>query len=101
STSVSFSTQTAADGRYAFVLLPPAPFSFTATATQQGVAVHASVSTAVAAGQTSVADIAIDTIAPQVSITSPAPNLQVDPRSPLEVAVQAGDAGGVVAISLA
>jgi hypothetical protein len=96
----NFNTQTAADGSFVFPLLPPAPFTFTATTTLQGVTVHASSVVAIVAGQTAISDVGIDTIAPTVSISSPAATASVDPRNALIVTVQADDVGGVAAISL-
>ncbi len=100
-TVLNFSTQTSSDGSYVFTLLPPGLFTFRATSTQQGVTVQAISVAAVVAGQTTLADVGIDTIAPQVSIVSPAAGVQVDPRSALPVTVQATDTGGVVQISFA
>ncbi len=96
-----YSKQTASDGSYAFVLLPPSTVTLTATTTQQGVSVQGSRVATVTAGQTSVADIGIDTIAPQVAISSPAAGALVDPRSPLAVTVAASDAGGLAQVTVA
>ena len=98
---VNFSTQTSSNGSYAFTLLPPGLYTFTATSTQQGGTVQANSVATVAAGQTSVNDIGIDTIAPQVSIASPAAGAPVDPRNALAVSVHAIDTGGVVQLSFA
>jgi hypothetical protein len=98
---VNFSTQTSSTGDYAFALLPPAPFTFTATSTQQGVTVRASRAAGVVAGQTGIVDLGIDTVPPQLSIVSPAATVEVDPRNPLTVTVQAADAGGVIEMSIA
>src|SRR5262249_35866864 len=96
----NYGTQTASDGSYAFVLLPPSSVALTATTIQQGTAAQGTAVATVTAGQTSVADIAIDTIAPQVAISSPLAGALVDPRSPLAVTVSASDAGGVAQIAL-
>ena len=72
-TVVNFSTQTSSTGDYAFALPPPAPSTFTATTTQQGVTGRAIRAAGVVAGQTGIVDLGIDTIAPQVAIVSPAP----------------------------
>jgi len=96
----NYGTLTAGDGSYAFVLLPPSTVTVTATTTQQGVAVQGSAVATVIAGQTSVADISIDTITPQGSISNPAAGTLVDPRNPLAVTINASDAGGVAQITL-
>ena len=100
-TVMNFSTQTSGTGNYAFPLLPPAPFTFTATATQGGATVRAIRAAGIVAGQTGIVDLGIDTIAPQVAIVSPAPNVEIDPRNPLSLTVQTADAGGVVELSIA
>ncbi len=99
-TPVAFTTQSSASGSYAFTLLPPAAFTFTATASVQGVQVHGAASATITAGQASQTDVGIDTIAPQVAITAPAAGAQVDPRSPLPVTVGASDQGGVAQVTL-
>ncbi|MEN3340225.1 MAG: large repetitive protein, partial [Acidobacteriota bacterium] len=98
--AVSFTTQSVASGDYAFTLLPAGTFTFTATSVQQGVTRQAETVGAVAAGQTAVVDIGIDTIAPQVTITVPAAGAQMDPRVPLAVTVTASDAAGVAQIGI-
>jgi hypothetical protein len=99
-TLFNVSTQTTANGSYAFALLPAASVTFAATATVQGIQVHGSTISVVAGGQTSQSDISIDTIAPQVTITAPAAGAKIDPRSPLQVSVNGTDQGGVAQISL-
>jgi hypothetical protein len=91
-------TQSGADGRYQFTLLPAGTFTFTATTTVQGTTVHGTSLAAIVAGQASALDLAIDTIAPQVSIVGQAAGALIDPRTPLAVTVQASDAGGVAEI---
>ncbi|MEQ1868664.1 MAG: Ig-like domain-containing protein [Vicinamibacterales bacterium] len=98
-TTVNFTTQSLANGSYLFPLLPAGVFTLTATSAQPGGTVQATGTASVAGGQTSLADLGLDTIAPQVSITSPAQGASIDPRIPLEVTVQAADVGGVVQMS--
>jgi hypothetical protein len=80
------------------VLAPAGNFNVKATTTQQGTTANATVPAIVTAGSTVTADVAIDTVAPQVSIVSPAAGTPIDPRSPLEVTVTASDQGGVAAV---
>ena len=100
SIGMGFNGTTASDGSFAFPLMPPTLFTLTATAFPQSGAVQGHTVATVVAGQTSITDIGIDTVAPQVTISSPAQNASVDPRNPLTVTVQANDAGGVAEISL-
>jgi hypothetical protein len=92
-TNFTLTTQSAANGSYQFVLAPAGNFNVKATTTQQGTTASATVPAIVTAGSTVTTDVAIDTVAPQVSIVSPAAGTQIDPRSPLEVTVTASDQG--------
>ncbi|MCU1383321.1 MAG: LamG domain protein jellyroll fold domain protein [Acidobacteria bacterium] len=100
-TGMSFSIGTANDGSYVFPLMPPTVFTLSAIAFPPAGAVEARTAVTVVAGQTIITDVDIDTVAPLVSIASPAPNASIDPRNPLAVTVQVTDAGGVADVSLA
>jgi hypothetical protein len=65
----------------------------------QGTEVTATVAISVADGVQTEADVALDSLPPQLTIVSPTPGSLIDPRSPLAVTVNASDMGGVATIS--
>ncbi|HXH07600.1 MAG TPA: Ig-like domain-containing protein, partial [Vicinamibacterales bacterium] len=96
-----FSTgrSSAADGTFEFLVLPPATWTISASIVHAGATRTASRVVPLAAGQVADVQLDLDTVAPQVTIASPAAGAAVDPRSPLAVTVEAGDAGGLVEIA--
>ena len=98
---VGYSAQADANGRFVFTLLLPSSYSLSATYVQPGGNFQAFAVAPVAAGQTLITDLSIDTVAPQLAISSPAAGAQIDPRTPLAVTVSATDATGVTQISMA
>ena len=99
-TGMSFSVATASDGSFVFPLMPPTLFTLAGTAFPPGGAVQGRSDATVVAGQTIIADVAIDTVSPQVTLSAPAAGAQIDPRSPLLVTVNATDQTGVAQVSL-
>jgi hypothetical protein len=97
-TGFTLTTSSAADGSYLFALVPTGAVTVKATATVQGTTASATVPAVVAAGASAQADVTIDTIAPLVTIVSPAAGAQIDPRAPFAVTVTASDVAGVAGV---